>query len=74
MNMKVVYMNNREGIVDSAILDQMIAWNKIRMFKRSDGWAMVGISPLRGSGGAYEGDDRRLRYGFFDNQAYSIVA
>lgn len=74
MNMKVVFQDNKEGIVDSKILDQMISWNRIRMFMRSDGWAMVGISPLRGSGGLYEGADRRARFGWFDEAQYRIAA
>lgn len=56
------------------LLDRMIEWERIRMFMRSDGWAMVGISPLRGTGGAYHGPDRRGMYGISDNAAYRIVA
>lgn len=74
MNIKVVFIDNKEGVVDSRILDQMIEWNRIRMFMRSDGWTMVGINPMRGAGGTYDGVDRRGRYGFFDKSAYRIAA
>lgn len=74
MNMKVVYMDNREGVIDSALLDQMVSVNKIKMFMRSDGWAMVGINPMRGSGGMYGGMDRRGVYGLPDHAAYRIIA
>ncbi len=74
MNMRVVYMDNKEGIIDSVLLDQMISANKIRMFMRSDGWAMVGINPVRGAGGTYEGLDRRAAYTLRDQVTYKIVA
>lgn len=74
MNMRVVFLDNKEGTVDSMILNQMISWNRIRMFMRSDGWAMVGISPMRGMGGMYEGVDRRGSYGLRAGSEYRIAA
>lgn len=74
MNMKVVFMDNREGIIDAALLDEMISVNMIRMFMRSDGWAMVGINPIRGAGGTYDGMDRRGTYSLPEHAAYKIVA
>jgi perosamine synthetase len=60
MPIKVVYENE----VESSLLDELIASNKIRKFLRSDGWATVGIDPIRGHGGSYKGSERRkMGYG-----------
>ena len=74
MNMKVVFTDNKNGEIDSALLSEMIGSDKIRMFKRSDGWATVGISHLRGDGGDYEGVERRGVYGIEGGMRYKIVA
>ena len=74
MNMKVIFQNNKEGLIDPCMLDQMISANRIKMFMRSDGWAMVGISPMRGSGGIYDGLERRTSYSFTEWPSYKIVA
>ncbi len=55
MPVKVIYEND----VDPFILDELIASNKIRQLLRSDGWATVGIDPMRGYGGNYKGSERR---------------
>jgi len=55
MPVKVIY----EKEVESSLLEDLIASNKIRKFLRSDGWATVGVDPMRGYGGCYEGSDRR---------------
>lgn len=73
MIMQVMYQNNTTSQIDSALLDQMIELNRIKMFKRSDGWAMVGKDQVRGSGGPYAGPDRRGLYGMMDENAYKIV-
>lgn len=72
MNMQVMYQDNRIGIIDSALLNEMLASNRIKMFMRSDGWAMVGIAHMRGDGGLYEGIDRRGMYGLSGNMNYHI--
>lgn len=74
MNMQVMYQDNKIGQIDSVLLDQMLASNKIKMFMRSDGWAMVGIAHMRGEGGMYEGVDRRGMYGLSGNMNYHIVS
>ncbi len=55
MPVKVTYENE----VEPALLDELIASKKIRKFLRSDGWATVGLDPMRGYGGSYEGSERR---------------
>ncbi|HOP63264.1 MAG TPA: hypothetical protein PK358_10555 [Spirochaetota bacterium] len=73
MNMQVMYQDNKLGEIDNVLLDEMISANKIKMFMRSDGWAVVGSSHMRGEGGPYEGIDRRGRYGLTGNMDYHIV-
>ena len=75
MNIPVVFEDNKMGEIDNALLNEMIAVNKVRMFMRSDGWAMIGVASMRGSGGMYTGPDRRGLYGLSDDHiAYKVVA
>lgn len=73
MNMQVMYQNNIIGEIDSVLLNRMIDTGRIKMFMRSDGWAMVGISHMRGDGGPYAGVDRRGRYGLGDGFKYNVI-
>lgn len=73
MNMQVMYQDNKIGQIDSVLLDEMLAVNKIKMFMRSDGWAMVGIAHMRGEGGLYEGVERRGIYGLSRDMNYHIA-
>ena len=73
MNIQVMYHNNKTGEIDAALLEQMISINRIKMFMRSDGWAMVGISHTRGRGGAYAGPERREMTSMIDPADYRIV-
>jgi hypothetical protein len=54
-----MYTNMKYDMVRVSRLDDLIASGKIKKFLRSDGWATIGISPLRGMGGNYNGNDRR---------------
>ena len=73
MNMQVMFQNNRAGEIDSSLLEEMISVNKIKMFMRSDGWAMVGITHTRGCGGSYAGPNRRSMYNMMLDSDYRIV-
>ncbi|HQO40078.1 MAG TPA: hypothetical protein PK986_06390 [Spirochaetota bacterium] len=73
MNMQVMYNDNIVGQIDSVLLNRLIETGKVKMFMRSDGWAMVGVSPVRGDGGLYEGVDRRGRYGLEADLKYKII-
>ncbi len=73
MKMQVMYQDNKIGMIDSTHLNEMLVANRIKMFMRSDGWAMVGIAHMRGEGGPYEGLDRRGMYGLSDNMNYHIT-
>ncbi len=58
---KVLYKNGATDQIDPALLSVMIDALQVDQFKRSDGWAEVGIDAIRGMGGrAYDGTDRRL--------------
>jgi hypothetical protein len=60
MLIKVIYIDNSAGVVKACSLEQLIKKGQIVAFRRSDGWAKVGRDPVRGSGGKYEGADRRI--------------
>ena len=57
--MQVVYQDNKYGMVKPSLLDELITTRKIKQFLRSEGWATVGIDPMRGTGGYYSGPERR---------------
>ena len=57
----VVYRNGVKDRISPALLGTLIDSKQIDQFERSDGWAKVGIDPIRGAGGAaYQGAERRL--------------
>ena len=72
MNIKIMYNNDRIDQVDSEQLEKMISMKLIKMFMRSDGWAIAGTARVRGKGGMYEGPDRRGLYGLTDELKYKI--
>lgn len=57
---KVIYIDNSAGVVNSSTLEHLIAKGNLVAFRRSDGWAKVGRDPIRGNGGIYEGPERRV--------------
>jgi hypothetical protein len=67
-----MYQDNIRGEIDSVLLNRMLTSGKIKMFRRSDGWALVGVSDMRGDGGPYAGVDRRGRSGLTDDLNYRI--
>ncbi|WP_303720852.1 GSU3473 family protein [Malonomonas rubra] len=57
----VVYKNGVKDRISPALLGTLIDTKQIDQFERSEGWAKVGVDPLRGAGGTpYEGAERRL--------------
>lgn len=57
----VVYRNGVKDRISPALLGTLIDSKQIDQFERSDGWAKVGLDPIRGSGGpGYDGTERRL--------------
>ena len=57
----VVYKNGVKDWISPALLGTLIDSKQIDQFERADGWARVGIDPIRGMGGtAYNGNERRI--------------
>ncbi len=59
MYINVIYFDDTPGVVDAGRLDDLIQRRRIIAFRRSSGWVRVGRDPVRGSGGRYQGPDRR---------------
>jgi len=59
MLIRVEYNNNTFDMVNPAVLDDLIRSRKIRKFLRLGGWAILGVTPVRGTGGSYNGTERR---------------
>lgn len=59
MMIRVIYNELMAGKVQDTHIDRLIRENKIVGFFRSDGYVRVGNDPLRGSGGEYNGAERR---------------
>ena len=47
MLIAVVYQNNETGMVEAYQLDELISSNKIKRFKRSEGWVTIGVDQIR---------------------------
>ncbi len=47
MMIRVEYKDGQQRLVRPDELDELIAANGIHRFQRSDGWAVLGESPLR---------------------------
>lgn len=47
MSIKVMYTNGKTETVENFKLDDLIASGKIKKFRRSDGWVIVGKDPIR---------------------------
>ncbi len=59
MKIPVVFCNNTYGVVDAEQLDELLRERKIVSFYRTSGWVRVAFDPIRGSGGRYDGPERR---------------
>jgi hypothetical protein len=59
--MKVYVLTDFDNVekVNAKELRRLIADNRIAAFKRADGWVNVDEGPIRGSGGDYDGPERR---------------
>jgi hypothetical protein len=56
---KVMYQNGRYDMVKPSILEELLSLGKLKKFSRSGGLATIGIDPIRGLAGTYEGPERR---------------
>lgn len=61
MFITVIYQDNKMGLVDASELDELIYSNKIKQFRRSEGWVTIGLDPIRRSRDQY-GDQNRRRH------------
>lgn len=60
MMIRVFYTDGTFDMVKPKMLDYLLDKNKIKRFKRSSGWAVVGKDPVRsGSSNGYWGEERR---------------
>jgi hypothetical protein len=59
--MKLYVLTDFDNVekVNAKELRRLIAGNRISAFKRADGWVKVDEGPIRGSGGDYNGPERR---------------
>jgi hypothetical protein len=57
----VIYERDTDGITSRQCLNEMIASKRIIQFYRESEkkWVTVGIDPIRGVGGIYDGPERR---------------
>jgi hypothetical protein len=47
VSITVMFTNGKTGIVENYQLDELIASGKIKKFRRSEGWVVVGKDPIR---------------------------
>lgn len=45
------------------VLNHLLESEEVLLFKRTDGWVVLGQDPVRGAGGAYAGPERRSLVG-----------
>lgn len=63
MLISVIYKNNRRGMIDEYLLDDLLKEDKIKAFRRAGGWVKVGRDPVREKWkqSSYSGPERRKR-------------
>jgi hypothetical protein len=59
MLINIEYENGEHDMISDFMLEPYIKSGKMRKFKRRDGWVDVSKDPTRGTGGSYQGPDRR---------------
>jgi hypothetical protein len=62
MLVRVMYQNDRFDMVKPSVLAGLISSGKLKKFRRDREWVVVGADPVRGSGGSYEGPERRKNF------------
>jgi len=58
----VLFNDNHYKLVSGNELDQLLTTGRVKAFRRSTGWALIGHDPLRGKGGKFgkfKGPERR---------------
>jgi hypothetical protein len=59
----VLFNDNYIKVVSGIELERLLVTDRVKAFRRSTGWAIVGKDPLRGKGGKYTGPERRKQSG-----------
>jgi hypothetical protein len=67
MLIPVVLKDGKEELLSKDELQFLLTTQKIKFFKRSDGWAVLGRDKMRKQLGSYNGEERR------QHEVYSIV-
>jgi len=66
MLIQVKYHNGHKDAVTPKWLDRMIAARKIKAFRRSSGWVILGVDPVRTKkSDNYQGTERRRKRDLF---------
>jgi hypothetical protein len=71
----VKFTDGSQGKMVPAALDLCLRQNRIRSFRRAEGWVVVGIDPIRGTGGltVYTGPERRVKSSAREAQIDTVV-
>jgi hypothetical protein len=62
MLVRIIYQNGKFDMVKPLFIDELIASGKLKKFFRSRVWVTIGIDPVRGMSGSYEGPERRRAF------------
>ncbi len=54
MLISVIYQDDTHDLVKPFLLNELLAAGKVKKFLRFDGWATVGVSPMRRNDIAYK--------------------
>ena len=54
MLISVIYQDDTHDLVKPFLLNELLAAGKVKRFLRSDGWAIVGVSPMRKNDTTYK--------------------
>lgn len=61
MMVRVMYHDGMTEMVRPPVLQHLIETRKIHKFKRADGWAVLGVDPIRlASKNGFRGEERRI--------------
>ena len=61
MVLHIQYQDNKFDYVNHYFLDRLISTRRIKRFFRpsEEKWVIIGVDPIRGNGGDFEGHERR---------------
>jgi len=59
---RVIYRDGSEDLVTQKFLDILLFMGEVQMFRRDNGWAIVGVDSVRETSrnSSYAGQDRRV--------------